>query len=84
MKEREEWLEEKKRLGSWRVRCLDSEKKLNVKIADLETNFDELKKKHDDLESALEDLKDQIIQEYINGFQKGLRQVAFFHSDIDV
>jgi len=63
---------------------LDSEKKLNAMIADLETDYDELKEKHDDLESELEDLKGQIIQEHINGFQKGLRQVAFFHKDIDV
>jgi len=83
-KEREEWLEEKKRLGSWRVRCLDSEKKLNAKLANLETDFDELKEKHDGLERKLEDLKGQIIQEHINGFQKGLRQAAFFHNDIDV
>ncbi|QCE06912.1 hypothetical protein DEO72_LG9g1926 [Vigna unguiculata] len=52
-KEREEWMEEKNRLGSWRVRCLDSEKKLNVKIADLETDLDEMKEKHDVLESEL-------------------------------
>jgi len=83
-KEREEWMGEKKRLGSWRVRCLDSEKNLNAKIVDIETDFDELKEKHDGLESKLEDLKGQIIQEHINGFQKGLRQVAFFHKDIDV
>jgi len=83
-KERKEWLEEKKKLRSWRVRCLDSEKKLNVKFVDLETDYDELKEKHDGLESELKDLKGQIIQEHINGFQKGLRQVVFFHKDIDV
>jgi len=82
-KEKEEWLEERKWLGSWKVRCLDFEKKLNAKIADLDTNYVELKEKHDGLESELEDLKGHIIQEYINGFQKGLRQTTFFHKDID-
>jgi len=66
------------------VRCLDSKKKLNEKITDLETDYDELKEKQDGLESKLEDLNYQIIQEHINGFHKGLRQVAFFHEDIDV
>jgi len=36
---------------------LESQKKLNAKIADLETDFDELKEKYDNLESELEDLK---------------------------
>jgi len=31
----------------------------------------------------LEDLKGCIIQEHINGFQKGVRQAAFFCQDID-
>jgi len=75
-KEREEWLEEKKRLGTWKVRCLKSEKKLKGNIVDLEANYDELKEKHKGLEAELEDLKDCIIQEHINGFQKGLRQAA--------
>jgi len=35
-KEREEWATERKRVGSWKVRCLDSEKKMNEKIKDLE------------------------------------------------
>ena len=39
------------------MRCLDSEKKLNANIANLETDFDELKEKHDGLESKFEDLK---------------------------
>ena len=72
-KEREEWLEEKKRLGTWKVRCLEYEKKLNAKITNLKTNYDELKEKHDDMESELDDLKGHIIQEHINGFRKGLR-----------
>jgi len=41
-KEREGWEEEKKRLGTWKVRCLDSETKLNGRIADLEADYDEL------------------------------------------
>ena len=32
----------------------------------------------------LDDLKGCIIQEHINGFQKGLRQTTFFYHDIDV
>jgi len=66
------------------VRCLESENKLNTKIADLETDYDELIEKHEGLKSELEELKGQIIQEHINGLQKGLRQVAFFQKDIDV
>ena len=72
-KEREEWLEEKNRLRTWKLRCLESEKKLKGRIADLEANYDELKEKHDGLETELEDLKGCFIQEHINGFQKGLR-----------
>jgi len=48
------------------VRCLDSEKKLNVKITDLETNYDELKEKHDGLESELEDLKSLVDGQLVN------------------
>jgi len=81
-KEKEEWLE-RKWLGSWRVKCLDSEKKLNEKISDLQTDYDELKEKHDGLESELEDMNGHIIQEHINDFQKGLRQATFSHKDID-
>ena len=44
-KERQEWLEEKKRLGTWKVWCLESEKKLKAKIVDLEVDYDELKEK---------------------------------------
>ena len=83
-KEREGWWEERKRLGTWRVCCLDSEEKFKVKIADLEANYDELKEKHKGLEVELEDLKGCIIQEHINWFQKGLRQAAFFCKDVDV
>ena len=62
--------EEKKRLGTWKVRCLNSESKLNKRIADLEANFDELKEKYEGAEVELDDLKGCIIQEHINGFQK--------------
>jgi len=47
--------------------------KLKGKIADLEADYDELKEKHEGLEIELEDLKGCIIQEHINGFQKGFR-----------
>jgi len=83
-KEREEWREEKKRLGTWRVRCLDSEEKFKAKVANLEADYDELKEKHKGLEVELENLKGCIIQEHINGFQKGLRQAPFFCKDVDV
>jgi len=72
-KEREEWKEENKRLGTWKVRCLDSKTKLNGRIADLEVDYDELKEKHGGVEVELEDLKSCIIQEHINGFKKGVR-----------
>lgn len=67
-KEREEWLVERKRLGSWKAGCLDFEKKLNEKIHDMETDYDEMKEKNDGLESEL----------------KGLRQAAFFSKNVDV
>ena len=82
-KEREGWEEEKKRLGTWKVRCLDLESKLNGRITDLEANYDELKEKYEGVEVELDDLKGCIIQEHINGFQKGLRQATFFYQDID-
>jgi len=72
-KEREEWKEQKKRFGTWKVRCLDSKDKFKVKIADLEADYEELKEKHEGLEVELEDLKGCIIQEHINGFLKGMR-----------
>ena len=79
-KAREEWLDEKKRLGTWKVRCLDSENKLKGMIEELEAEYDEVKEKNGGLELELEDLKGCII----NGFQKCLRQAAFFYKDIDV
>ena len=83
-KAREEWLEEKKRLGTWKVRCLDSENMLKARIMELEADYDEVKEKNGGLELELEDLKGYIIQEHINEFQKCLQQAAFFYKDIDV
>jgi len=60
-------------LGTLKVRCLDSKSKLNRRIADLEADYDELKEKYEGAEVELDDLKGCIIQEHINGFQKGLR-----------
>ena len=77
-KEKEEWEAERKRLATWRVRCLDSKEKLKGQIADLEADYDDIKETHDGLEGELEDLKSCIIQEHINGFQKGVRQASFF------
>ena len=34
-------------MGTWKVRCLDSEEKLKGKIADLEADYDELKEKQE-------------------------------------
>ena len=65
------------------MRCPKSEKKLKRRIIDLEADYDQLKEKHDDLKTKLEDLRGCIIQEHINGFQKGLRQTTYFHKDID-
>jgi len=73
-KKEEKWELERKRLATWRVRCLDSEEKLKGRIAELEADYDDMKEKHDGLEGELEDLKSCIIQEHINGFQKGVRR----------
>ena len=62
---------------------MDSERKLNNKIEDLEADYDELKDKYDGAVGELDDLKNCIIQEHINGFEKGLRQAAFFHEKVD-
>jgi len=63
---------------------LDSETKLKGRIADLKADYDELKEKHEGVEVELEDLKSCIVQEHINGFQKGVRQAAFFYKEVDV
>jgi len=83
-KAKESWEAERKRLATWRVRCLDSEEKLNKRIGELEEDYDDLKDKYDGVVGELDDLKNNIIQEHINGFEKGLRQAAFFHQDVDV
>ena len=69
---------------TWRVRCLDSEEKLNKRIGELEEDYDDLKDKYDGVVGELDYLKSSIIQEHINGFEKGLRQAAFFHQDVDI
>jgi len=75
---------ERKILATWKVRCLDSEEKLKGQIADLEADYDDIKEKHDRLEGQLEDLKTCIIQEHINGFQKGVRKSSSFYENVDV
>ena len=66
------------------MRCLDSEEKLNKRIGELEEDYEDLKDKYDGAVGELDDLKNSVIQEHINGFEKGLRQAAFFHPDVDV
>jgi len=83
-KAKESWEVERKRLVTWRVRCLDSEEKLNKRIGELEEDYDDLKDKYDGVVGELDYLKSSIIQEHINGFEKGLRQAAFFHQDVDI
>jgi len=63
---------------------LDSEERLNKKIGEWEEDYEELKEKYDGAVGELDDLKNSIIQEHINGFEKELRQAAFFHQDMDV
>jgi len=83
-KAKESWEVERKRLATWRVRCLDSEEKLNKRIRELEEVYEELKEKYDGAMGELDDLKNCIIQEYITDSEKGLRQAAFFHQDVDI
>jgi len=83
-KEKEGWEAERKRLATWRVHCLDSKEKLNKRIGELEEDYEDLKDKYDGAVGELDDLKNNIFQEHINGFEKGLRQTAFFHQDVDV
>ena len=63
---------------------MDLETKLKGRIADFKAEYDELKEKHEGVEVELEDLKNCIIQEHINEFQKGVRQAAFFYKEVDV
>jgi len=63
---------------------LDFEDKLNKRIGELEEDNEDLKDKYDGAVGELDDLKNSVIQEHINGFEKGLRQAAFFHPDVDV
>jgi len=63
---------------------LDSEEKLNKRIGELEDDYNDLKDKYDEAVGELDDLKNIIIQEHINDFEKGLRQEVFFHKEVDV
>jgi len=63
---------------------LDSEEKLNKRIGELEEDYDDLKDKYDGDVGELDDLKNCIIQEHINDFEKGLRQASFFHQEVDI
>jgi len=83
-KAKESWEVERKRLMTWRVRYLDSEERLNKKIGEWEEDYEELKEKYDGVVGELDKLKNSIIQEHINDFEKGLRQAAFFHQDVDI
>jgi len=83
-KAKESWDVERKRLATWRVRCLDSEEKLNKRIGELEEDYDDLKEKYDRAIGELDDLKNSITQEHISDFKKGLRQAAFFHTEVNV
>ena len=71
-------------MATWKVHCLDSEGKSNKNIEELEEDYDELKDKYDGAMGELDDLKNCIIQEHINDFEKGLRQAAFFHQEVDI
>ena len=52
---------------------MDSEEKLNKRIGELKEDYEDLKDKYDGAVGELDDLKNNIIQEHINGFEKGLR-----------
>ena len=57
---------------------------MNNRIGELKEDYDELKDKYDGVVSELDALKNCIIQEHIKGFEKGLRQTAFFHQEVDI
>ena len=63
---------------------MDSEGKLNKRIGELKEDYDELKDKYKGVVGELDDLKNCIIQEHINDFEKGLRQAAFYHQEVDI
>ena len=63
---------------------MDFEEKLNKRIGELEEDYEDLKDKYDGAVGELDDLNNSIIQEHINGFEKGLRQATFFHREVDV
>ena len=63
---------------------MDSEGKLNKRIRELEEDYDELKDKYEGVVGELDDLKNCIIREHINNFEKGLRQAAFLHQEVDI
>ena len=71
--EKEGWEAERKRLATWKVCCLDSEDKLNKRIGEVEEDYEDLKDEYDGAVGELDDLKNSVIQEHINGFEKGLR-----------
>ncbi|QCE14659.1 hypothetical protein DEO72_LG11g1662 [Vigna unguiculata] len=60
------------------------EDKLNKRIGELEEDYEDLRDKYDGAVGELDDLKNSVIQEHINGFEKGLQQATFFHPDVDV
>ncbi|QCD87596.1 hypothetical protein DEO72_LG3g2134 [Vigna unguiculata] len=76
-KAKESWEGERKRLATGRVRCLDSKKKLNKRIGEWEEDYD-------GVVGELDDMKNSIIQEHINGCEKGLRQATFFDGEVDI
>ncbi|QCE15015.1 hypothetical protein DEO72_LG11g2023 [Vigna unguiculata] len=53
--------------GQAKVRCLDSEKNLNENIADMETDYDELKEKNDGLEMDVSDSKYDVNKDVVDG-----------------
>ncbi|QCD89899.1 hypothetical protein DEO72_LG4g851 [Vigna unguiculata] len=53
------------------------------KEGELEEDYEDLKDKYDGAVGELDDLKNSVIQEHINGFEKGLRQAAFVYKDVD-
>ena len=70
-KEKKGWEAERKRLATWKVCCLDSKDKLNKRIGELEEDYEDLRDKYDGAVGELDDLKNSVIQEHINGFEKG-------------